>query len=184
VEAFLTTWSSDIRGQVLEVGDNTYTARFGGSRVTRSDVLNRYGGNSSTSFVSDLSNGSGIPSDFFDCVVLTQTLHLVFDIQSAVATLWRILKPGGVLLITVPWVSPIDRGEWGESWYWSITPTCLKRLLSLHFAPHDIEIMHYGNVYSATGFLYGLAEHELQPQNLDIHDRYCPVIVAGRARKT
>ena len=93
------------------------------------------------------------------------------------------LKPGGVLLVTVPWVSPIDRGEWGDSWYWSLSPGALRRLLSDQFDRDQIEIKHYGNVYSATAFLYGLAVHEVDQGNLDINDPYCPVIVAGRAQK-
>jgi hypothetical protein len=80
-------------------------------------------------------------------------------------------------------VSPIDRGEWGTSWYWSLTPLCLKQLLLRHFAPDEVDVTHYGNVYAATAFLYGLAEHELQSEKLDLHDPCCPVIVAARARK-
>jgi SAM-dependent methyltransferase len=183
IEAFLASRSSDIRGRVLEIGDNEYTRRFGGDSVTKSDVLNRYQGHPSTTFVGDLADGEDIPSDTFDCIVLTQTLHLLFELEGAVATLWRILKPGGILLVTVPWVSPIDRGEWGDSWYWSLTPAALLRLLSDRFGPGNVDITHYGNVYAATAFLYGLAEHELRAEDLDVHDPHCPVIVAGRARK-
>jgi SAM-dependent methyltransferase len=183
IEVFLASRSSDIRGRVLEIGDNEYTRRFGGDGVTKSDVLNRYQGHPSTTFVGDLADGENIPSDTFDCIVLTQTLHLLFELEGAVATLWRILKPAGTLLVTVPWVSPIDRGEWGDSWYWSLTPAALRRLLSDRFGPDNVDVTHYGNVYAATAFLYGLAEHELRAEDLDVHDPHCPVIVAGRARK-
>jgi SAM-dependent methyltransferase len=181
VETFLASCSLDISGRVLEIGDNSYTTRFGGGRVTTSDVLNRYDGHPSTTFVGDLAQGDDLPSETFDCIILTQTLHLLLNIPAAVATLRRILKPGGVLLVTVPWVSPIDRGEWDESWCWSIAPTALNRLLSDRFGAQNVEVRHYGNVYSATAFLYGLAEHELNSAMLDVHDPYCPVIVAARA---
>jgi SAM-dependent methyltransferase len=181
VETFLASCSLDISGRVLEIGDNSYTTRFGGGRVTTSDVLNRYDGHPSTTFVGDLAQGDDLPSETFDCIILTQTLHLLLNIPAAVATLRRILKQGGVLLVTVPWVSPIDRGEWDESWCWSIAPTALNRLLSDRFGAQNVEVRHYGNVYSATAFLYGLAEHELNSAMLDVHDPYCPVIVAARA---
>jgi hypothetical protein len=42
IERFLQTHSADIRRHVLEVGDNAYTRRFGGNRVTKSDVINLY----------------------------------------------------------------------------------------------------------------------------------------------
>ena len=40
IEAFLAASSGLIRGRVLEIGDRSYTERFGGDRVTQSDVLN------------------------------------------------------------------------------------------------------------------------------------------------
>ena len=39
IEAFLEQHASDIQGRVLEMGDPTYTVKFGGSRVTQADVL-------------------------------------------------------------------------------------------------------------------------------------------------
>ena len=38
-EQFLAEYKNDIRGRVLEIGDNRYTLRFGGNRVAESDVL-------------------------------------------------------------------------------------------------------------------------------------------------
>jgi SAM-dependent methyltransferase len=183
IEAFLEANRADVGGRVLEIGDGAYTRRFGGDRVERSDVLNRFEGHPETTFVGDLCDGADLPSDAFDCIVLTQTLHLLFDMPRAVETLWRVLKPGGVLLVTVPWVSSIDRGEWGGDWYWSISPKALKRLLSGPFPPGSTDVQCYGNVLSATAFLYGLAEHELSRAELDVRDPYCPVLVAARAVK-
>jgi glycosyltransferase involved in cell wall biosynthesis len=183
VEAFLAAHAGDIRGRVLEIGDSAYTRRFGGDRVERAEVLNRYEGHPETTYVGDLIDGSVLPSDAFDCIVLTQTLHLLYDMPAAVATLWRTLKPGGVLLVTVPWVSPIDRGEWGDDWFWSVSPNALRRLLSGPFSTDMTDVRSYGNVLSATAFLFGLAEHEVSPTELDVHDPHCPVIVAGRAVK-
>jgi len=39
IEKFLARWSHDILGHGLVIGDDAYTKRFGGVRVTRSDVL-------------------------------------------------------------------------------------------------------------------------------------------------
>jgi len=183
VELFLGTHAADIRGRVLEVGDSTYTRCFGGEKVDQADVLNRFPGHPETTFVGDLADGAGLPSEAFDCIVLTQTLHLLFDLPAAIETLARVLKPGGVLLVTVPWISPIDRGEWGNTWYWSVSPRAFERLLQGPFAGGEVAVASYGNVLAATAFLYGLAEHELRPDELDAHDPHCPVLVAGRAVK-
>jgi glycosyltransferase involved in cell wall biosynthesis len=182
VERFLQMHSADIRGRVLEIGDNKYTLQFGEDQVKTSEVLNRWRSENGDYFA-DLSDGVGIPENSFDCIILTQTLHLCFELNAAVATLWRLLRPDGVLLLTVPWVSSIDRGEWGDTWYWSITPAALKRLLALKFEPAHVDIESYGNVLAATAFLYGLAEHEIREKDLDASDPFCPVIVAARAKK-
>ncbi len=39
IENFLARRAEDIRGRVLEIKDDSYTRQYGGSRVTRSDVL-------------------------------------------------------------------------------------------------------------------------------------------------
>ena len=61
--------------------------------------------------VADLADAAHIPADAFDCIILTQTLHLIFDVRAAVATVRRILAPGGVVLATVPGISQVDRGR-------------------------------------------------------------------------
>jgi SAM-dependent methyltransferase len=183
IEQFLAQHSHDIRGRVLEIGDNAYTMRFGADQVEISDVFNRFPGAAHSTFTGDLAAGGGLPRDEFDCIIVTQTLQLIFEVNLAVRALWRALRPGGVLLVTVPWVSPMDRSEWVESWYWSFSPAALRRLLEAHFDISRVVATSYGNVLSATAFMYGLAEHELTPAELDANDAFCPVLVAARAQK-
>jgi glycosyltransferase involved in cell wall biosynthesis len=183
IEDFLTRNAKDIKGRVLEIGDNAYTMQYGGARVTRSDVLHIDESNPRATLVGDLAEGDRLPSQAFDCIVLTQTLQFVFDVHKAVVTLHRMLKPEGVLLLTVPGVTSIDRGEWGASWYWSLSPVALSRLLGGKFGEANISVTTYGNVLAAVGFLHGLAESELRPTELDAHDPQYPVIVAARAVK-
>jgi hypothetical protein len=103
--------------------------------------------------------------------------------QAAVRTLHRILKPGGVLLATVPGISQLDAGEWGSSWYWSFTPAAIRRLFSEQFPGGTLEVASYGNVLAVCSELYGLAAEELSPQELEVHDPLYPLIVTLRARK-
>ena len=184
VEDFLGRHAADIRGRVLEVGDDAYTRAFGGERVTQAEVLHVDPDAPKATYVADLAVGDGLPSDAFDCVVLTQTLHLVFDMPAAIATLHRILRPGGVLLLTVPGVSSVDAGEWGGTWYWSLTGASLRRLLGLRFAANEVNVTTYGNVLTAIAFLHGLAADELRPAEYAVADPQYPVIVAGRAVKS
>src|SRR5690349_7497374 len=65
IEAFLERHRLDVRGRVLEVGDATYTHRFGAPRVTRADVLHVDPG-ADAEFVGDLADGSFLPDAAFD----------------------------------------------------------------------------------------------------------------------
>lgn len=94
IECFLCQHAADIKGRVLEVRDNKYTSRFGLGQVTKSDVLHVDGGNPRATVVEQwLTRADHIDANSFDCIILTQTLHVIYDIRAAVATLHRILRP-------------------------------------------------------------------------------------------
>jgi SAM-dependent methyltransferase len=183
IEKFLAAYADRIGGSVLEIGDTTYTQAFGGGRVVTAEAFHRFPDREGAVYWGDLSGEHNLPENRFDCIVFTQTLHLIFDMPKAIEALHRALRPGGSLLITVPWISPIDRGEWRDDWYWSISQQALRRLLSGPFPPDDVELDSYGNTLAASAFLYGFADHELSASQLDKKDPCSPVIVAAVARK-
>jgi len=184
IEEFLGRHTTDIRGRVLEVGDDAYTRMFGGERVTRRDVLHVDASNPAATIVGDLARGDGIPSDAFDAIILTQTLHLLFDVKAAVETLYRITAPGGTVLATVPGITPISRDEWRTSWYWSLTPLSARALFEPLFGAANVSVEWHGNVLAATSFLQGIAAQELDERELRHHDPRYPMLIAIRARKT
>lgn len=183
IEGFLAEHAPDVRGRVLEVGDDTYTQRFGGAAVTRSDVLHVAAGHPGATIAGDLADGGMLPDEAFDCIILTQTLQLIYDVPAALRALHRSLAPGGVLLATCPGISQIDRGEWGRSWYWSFTTASIERLFDEHFPAGALRVESRGNVLSAIAFLEGLAVHELRPEELDAFDVCYPVSILIRAVK-
>jgi ubiquinone/menaquinone biosynthesis C-methylase UbiE len=134
--------------------------------------------------VADLTCASHIPSDTFDCIILTQTLHLIYDVRAALTTLYRILKPGGVLLTTVSGISKISREDmdrWGH--HWSFTTRSAQRLFQEFFPEMNVAVDAYGNVLAAIAFLHGLASEELRHEELDYHDRDYQVLITIRAVK-
>ncbi|MEX2150383.1 MAG: methyltransferase domain-containing protein [Steroidobacteraceae bacterium] len=184
IERFLETHAGDIRGRVLEIGDDAYTRRYGGDRVARRDVLHITADNPAATIVADLADAPQIADASFDCVILTQTLHLIYDARAAVRTLHRILKPDGVLLMTVPGITLVPTASvWGHTWYWAFTGLALRRMLEEVFDPSGIEIDSAGNVLTAMAFLHGLAAQELTPQEFAATDPDFPLILAARARK-
>ena len=182
IEGFLARHAADVRGRVLEVKDAAYTRRFGGERVEVSDVLDVDPTNRDATLIDDLTTGTQLPSDAFDCVLLTQTLHLIFDVHAAARTLHRILKPGGVLLLTVPGITQIPRSE-SSYWYWSFSSLAAERLFRDAFVDGAVDVTSHGNVLAATAFLYGLAGHELRDDELDANDPDYPVTITVRATK-
>ena len=185
IERFLADHTDDIRGHVLEVGDDTYTRRFGGERVAASDVLHLVEGNLRATMVGDLRRRGDLPAETFDCVVLTQTLQFIDDAGAALETVRHSLKSGGVVLATlagIGQVSRYDADNWG--YFDSFTTASAQRLFETAFRPEGIFIRCYGNVLSATAFLYGISAEELTTAELDYLDSDYQVIVAVKARKT
>jgi len=183
IEQFLESNKSYITGRVLEIGDDSYTFRFGGDRVTMSDVLHVNHGNPKATIVSDLSSGEGIQSNSFDCAIITQTLQLIYQPEAALRTLYRVLKPEGVLLATVPGITPLSVDEWTNSWYWAFTKHSVRRMFESTFGSERIHIDAFGNVFAATCFLEGIAVQDITLPDLDARDPDYDVVIAVRARK-
>jgi SAM-dependent methyltransferase len=183
VDDFVGSHAADVRGRVLEIAAPDYTTRFGRD-VEHVDILMATEGNPQATIVGDLTDAPQIPDDTFDCAIVTQTLQFVYDIRAALATLHRILAPGGVLLVTVPGItkiSPPEDEQFGE--WWHFTLRSVHRLAEEAFGAGSVETRSYGNVLSAAGFLYGLAASDLTPEELRVHDRLYEVTVALRAVK-
>jgi SAM-dependent methyltransferase len=179
----------DIRGHVLEIGEDHYARRFGrwgepDSYVDRVDILHSDEGNPAATIVGDLTAADHIPSDGFDCVICTQTLLMIYDVGAAIRTIHRILKPGGVVLTTVPGISQICRPDidlWGD--YWRFTTRSVRRLLEEVFPPENVTVEAYGNVLTATAFLQGIVVEELRREELDVRDPEYQLMIAARAVK-
>ena len=184
IEAFLAANRADIRGRCMELGDPAYITRFG-TGVTQADVLHYVEGNPQATIVGDLADAPHIPDNAFDCIIFTQTLQMIWHPEAALRTLHRILKPGGVALVTSAGIAKIGRrlgrDPWGE--YWHFTSQSLARATAEVWGGEQVRVTTYGNVMTACAFLQGLAAEELLPRHLDHHDPDFEVIVAARLQK-
>jgi SAM-dependent methyltransferase len=184
IEKFLAEFSSDVRGHVLEIKHNAYTVRYGGDRVTKSDVLHPVEGNPDATIVADLTKADHMPSNTFDAIIFTQTLQVIYDIRTVISTLHRILKPGGVLLATASGMAQLsleDFDQWGE--YWRFTSLSARLLFEEAFGARNVTVRSYGNVLAAISFLEGLAVEDLKKKELDAADRAYEILIAVRAVK-
>ena len=200
VEHFLARFSGevdyaggDIRGRVLEVGGDAYTRKFGrmqgmagsSGTVQQVDILHVNDENPGATITGDLTKPGDLPEDAFDCVICTQTLHVIYDVRTAIRSFHRLLKPGGVVLATFPGITKAchpDRDLWGD--YWRFTSLGARRLFEEVFPPAGVTVEAYGNVLTAVAFLHGLAADELRQHELDLHDPHYEVLVVVRAVKS
>jgi len=184
IENFLEKYQNDIRGNVLEIGDRGYTEKYGGEKVIRSDVLHATSDNPYATIVGDLSSGNGIPTNYFTCIILTQTLLCIYNLDDAILHTYNSLQDNGVLLATFPGISQISRYDmdrWGD--YWRFTDFSARRLFGDIFGEENITIETHGNVFVACSFLNGLATEELTSEELDFNDPDYQVLITVRAKK-
>ena len=183
IARFLERRREDIRGNVLEVKDATYTQAYG-SGVDALDIVDIAADNPSATVIADLAEEGSLPSDRYDCFVLTQTIHIIYDVREVLRNAAGALKPGGVLLATLPCVSRLDYESGLEGDFWRFTPASARRLFEDVFGTGQVEVEAHGNVLACCGFLLGLAAEEFRKEELDHRDPYFPLLLCVRAVKS
>ncbi|KAA5544217.1 glycosyltransferase [Adhaeribacter rhizoryzae] len=183
IENFLQQQANCIKGNVLEIGDNEYTMRYGGKKVSKSDIFHVNADNPKATIIGDLSNAPHVPDNSYDCIIMTQTLQFIYDFKGALQTCYRILKPGGTLLLTVPGISQIEYGELEESWFWSFTRPAMQKAMTEIFPVPNVEVQNFGNVFVATALLYGMGLPEIKKEQMDFTDPHYQVIITVKGTK-
>jgi SAM-dependent methyltransferase len=184
IDRFLANCIPDIKGHVLEIADDQYTRRFGGDRVTKSDILHDREGNPAATLIGDLQAAPHLQSEKFDCIICTQTFQFIYDLPAAIETLHRLLKPGGILLASIPGISKIERFEGHlRDDYWRFTTASARRLFESKWPASEIDIQSHGNIIATVAFLHGLAAQELSEDELDFCDANYQTIITIRAAK-
>jgi hypothetical protein len=182
IEGFLRARRGVIHGAVLEVQDDTYTRRLGEDRVSQSTVVDIDVTNPKATLIADLEMAGALPPDAYDCIILTQTLHLLRRPSACVANCFAALRPGGVLLATAPSVSRVSP-TYPDGDFWRFTPAGIAELFRRHW-PGDFTADGFGNLRTCTAFLVGEVVEDLPDVVLDDHDPRFPLTVAVEATKT
>lgn len=182
IEDFLSKNSDNIRGVVCEIADSTYSRKFG-NNVTKFEVFD-FLDNECATIVGDLSQVSNLPDQVVDCFIVTQTLNFIYDFQSAIEGLHKVLKTEGVALVTVAGISQVSRYDmdrWGD--YWRFTDLSIKKAFSAVFGEENVIVDTYGNVLTATSFLHGISSEELSQNELFTRDKDYQVTITIKAVK-
>ena len=180
IERFIERERPAIRGRVLELADALY-ASPDDPAVATLDVLSIAKGDGVT-LVGDLTDPDTLACRRYDCAIVTQALQLVYDMPAAVRNLYAALAPGGVLLASVPGISPV-RPDPTHGWFWSLTGSAAERLFGDVFGPDNVKVEVFGNAFAATAALQGIAQEDIGPGWLDPVDQAYPVVIAIKAVK-
>jgi SAM-dependent methyltransferase len=180
IEAFLAERSHLVRGSVLEIESDTYTRRFGGDRVTEHAVVDIDPANEQATFVADLEQAESLPAATYDCIILTQTLHLLREPGQCLRNCRRALRSAGALLVTAPSVSRVSP-TYPDADYWRFTPAGMAHLFRRDWRG-DFAVEGRGNLRACLGFLMGEVSEEVPDHLLDEHDTRFPLTVAVEAR--
>jgi SAM-dependent methyltransferase len=168
-----------IRGRCLEIVDPMYTKKYGGDKVEMSEVLDIIP-RPTTTIHGDLRNVPQIPSNTYDCLIITQTFNVIDDYDSAIRESYRILKPGGVLLATMPTLSP----AWNlKINMWRMTVDSARYVFSKIFPASQVTVQALGNKEVALAFWQGFALEDVSPEVIPHTDESFPLIIGIKAIK-
>ena len=181
IEIFLRENKDWVKGVCLEITDTQYIKKYGGDRVTKADALDIDRANHNATIYGDLRKLDGVPSNKYDCLIITQTLVMIDDYEAAIKECKRILKPGGTMLVTLPCLSPV----WNiKNHHWRFTGASAKYVFGKYFAPENLEIKTFGNALSGQAFWVGMSQQDLSKEEIEYNDPYFPVIVSIKATKS
>lgn len=167
-------------GNCLEFGDNRYINHFG-RNVTKnytfifSDKFSEQG----NIINGDLTKFSILPKEKFDLIVCTNVLNFIFDIESAVRGITRMLKINGKCIITLDGpsshISRYDMDRWGDFWRF----TNLSARLAFEKENFIIEQCEmYGNPYACSAQLNGFSFQDIEQSKLFPSDQDYQLLIA------
>ena len=153
---------------------------FGGKNVQKSDILDLDSHNTAATIHADLANAKSVKDNSYDCIIVTHVLGLIPEYEKAIAECYRMLKPNGVLLLTVSCFSPFPTHTQS---YWRFTPKGIGFVVGKYFGDNNTTISSYGNVLTGQCFWVGMSQEELTKVQLEYNDPEYPCIATCRAMK-
>jgi SAM-dependent methyltransferase len=176
VEGFLRRNAHRVRGHCLEFGDPKYKGFF--PEATRYEVISVVPG-PGIDYLCDIHRSEEVPVGVFDAIICTQVFEHLAHPERAAESLFRMLKPGGLVLLTAPFLNPV---HYSPTDFRRFTPECLEMIL--REAGFDVEEVDFGgNCLVGTGNFVGMVTEDFTPEELDAKDARFPYNVLVRARR-
>lgn len=183
IENFINDNKASIQGTCLELLNDNYILKFGENRVSNKIILDIDKNNKNANLISDLRNLKELKDNTVDCIILTQVLQFIDDTNSAISECYRILKPNGILLATLPSISRIDDTSGVNGDYWRFTMASAQFLFEKKFRKENLKINSLGNAKIGIYFYAGLSQEDTSIKLLSKNDENFPLIICVRATK-
>ena len=167
-----------MRGTVLAYHDARYATRYGRHRLRRCDVLDADATNPLANVVADLRRAPQLAADCYDCVLLPHVLQLLDEPAAALAECARVLKPGGVLLASVPAAGRVEAGA-PRADHWRFSADGFAELLAAAFGAANVEVEGHGGTEATLAFLAGLAAEEVDGERFAGGAEEAPLVIAA-----
>lgn len=178
-----------IRGIVGEMEDRRYTKLFGDAKEIKESYIIQYNADYSEDenygLDCDFSSGKGIVSDKFDCFICTHTLTYIINLKNAVDNILRMMKHGGVILMTFAGMLHRASAQEIDAYkpYYGILPHAITEILDNSEQVKYWEIETYGNIRCAVATLYGIPSNNLSMDEIMEKDSDYPLIIGVRIIK-
>ena len=167
-------------GNCLEFEDNRYTNQFG-RNVTKYNTFkfsNKYNDKGNL-ITGDLTKISLLPKERFDFIICTNVLNFIFDFESAIKGIYKMLKKDGKCIITLDGpsshISRYDMERWGD--YWRFTNLSAKKI----FERSNFKIEQntvYGNPYACSAQLNGFSIQDIDQSKLFPSEKDYQLLIA------
>jgi SAM-dependent methyltransferase len=177
VERFLRENADLVCGRCLEFGEPNYRGLF--PNAERYEVLSIIPG-PKVDYLGDIHElGPDVPRGVFDAIICTQVFEHLSWPEKAAASIRELLRPGGLLLLTAPFINPV---HYVPTDFRRFTPESLR--LILEDAGLVVESVDFGgNSLVSTGSLLGMVVEDFSQAEVDLKDPVYPYNVVVRARR-
>jgi SAM-dependent methyltransferase len=177
IDRFLKQELRHAKGVFLECGGDRYRKFARAANVSRYDVVDINAEISSLTIHRDIQDLRGITDGCYDFIICTQVLQYVENPQKAIDELRRVLKPGGCLLVTSPFLEK-DYHKLHDRW--RFTRSEIQSLLQ-SFRKREVRVG--GNLFVAMCYWMGLGMDDIEYEDLLHADDTFYQIVLAKAIK-
>ena len=180
INDFVERNQESIKGNVLEFcGGEVYAKKYGdqSAKVKMMTSLRHKEINTDADFYADLDDASTLPKEKFDCIIATQVIMYVNNVEQSLINLKSMLKPGGTLILTVP--GPLFHHSKNSHHMYSFTEESLKYAVGKVFGGWK-DFKFYGSLEYVFYMLFWIKRNI---QEKPVEHEYLYTLILGIATK-